>query len=186
MTPPPFNHTQCLRSLQDFYQWPLRRLPLPFFDIYGKLGGKYGAKMKTGARAPGILALAAGPLSLYYRRGMHEYSIVSSIVELVHAELAARNIAPQRVITVSIVAGRLHQIIEENMSFAYEVITKDTGLAGSKLEIEYAEVKAKCRACGMESAVRSPYFFCAHCKSPEIEVLSGKELYLENLEIRED
>jgi hydrogenase nickel incorporation protein HypA/HybF len=117
---------------------------------------------------------------------MHEYSIVSAMVDLVQSECAARSIAPERVITVRIVVGKLHQIIEENMSFAYEVITKDTGLAGSKLEIEYAEVKAKCRACGMESAVRSPYFFCAHCRSPEIDVLSGKELYLENLEIRED
>lgn len=117
---------------------------------------------------------------------MHEYGIVSTIVNTVLKELSTRNMEPEQVISVNMVAGKLHQIIEENMQFAFEVLTKDTGLSGCRLNIEFKPVRIRCRACGTEGEVSGAFFLCGACQSHDVEVVTGKELYLENLEVRDE
>ena len=65
---------------------------------------------------------------------MHELSIADNIVRIVRDELRTRGAC--RVRSVRLRIGEWRQVMPESLQFCYTVITRDTELAGSQLEIE--------------------------------------------------
>jgi hydrogenase nickel incorporation protein HypA/HybF len=114
---------------------------------------------------------------------MHEFSICDGIVKAAVQELGKMKPKPLRLIKTRVVVGDLHQIVEDSLQFAYEVLVRDTPAAGSELVIRHVPVTARCKACGWQGEIRSPLFLCGACNSGEIELVTGKELFLENLEV---
>lgn len=116
---------------------------------------------------------------------MHELSICETLVKAAQAEL--KKLPPgARLKTVRVAAGKLHQIVPENMTFAYEALTQGTPLAGSVLTITPLPISARCRACGWSGAIQDLVFTCGACGAGDLEITGGRELYLENLEVEED
>lgn len=76
---------------------------------------------------------------------MHELSIASSIVESV-SEFAAQN-EIKRVVEVKLLIGELMAVEWEQLSFCYAVVTRETALEGSSLEIEKVEATVNCPHC---------------------------------------
>ena len=62
---------------------------------------------------------------------MHEISICQSLVSVVLDELTQRAIGPGRLQRVRVVAGQLHQLVPDSLTFAYELLTRDTPAATS-------------------------------------------------------
>lgn len=116
---------------------------------------------------------------------MHELSMCQSLVDAVLHEMGRAQPPPKRLVAARIAVGALHQVVPENMTFAYEILIKDTVAAGSRLDIRWIPVTAKCRACGWTGPVEVPFFLCGSCNSGDLELLTGKELFLENLEIEQ-
>ena len=104
-------------------------------------------------------------------------------METVVAEYKKIDPKPIRLITVRIIVGKLHQIIPETLTMAYEVLTKDTIAEHSSLEIQFIDVECKCNNCSWEGTINFPLFICSQCNSVDIEIIHGKELYLGNLEV---
>jgi len=117
---------------------------------------------------------------------MHEFSICEGIVQAALEEMARVDPPAIALHKTTVIVGEMHQIVPDNMVFAYEVLTRDTKAAGSELELKFVPIKAKCAECGWEGEIRQPLFLCGACASGSIELLSGKELYVENLEIEQD
>jgi len=117
---------------------------------------------------------------------MHEFSICQNIVDIVISEYNKISPKPARLLKVNIRVGRLHQIITESLEMAYEVLTKDTVAENSALVIHFQEIRCLCRQCKWEGSIDYPFFICKQCNTGEITVTSGKELYLENLEVEYD
>ena len=116
---------------------------------------------------------------------MHEFSIGESLVESINAELDKLAPRPTKLVKASVVIGGLHQIIPEYLTTAYDVLTKDTPLAGSHMEIVVLPVQARCESCSWEGEIEPPNFICPQCASFRIEVTSGRELYLDHLEVED-
>lgn len=117
---------------------------------------------------------------------MHEFSICEGIVNAAVEEMAKVDPPAKALRKTTVVVGAMHQIVPENLVFAYEVLTRDTPAAGSELELRFVPIKARCRDCGWEGEVHQPLFLCGACNMGNIELLSGKELYVENLEIEQE
>jgi hydrogenase nickel incorporation protein HypA/HybF len=117
---------------------------------------------------------------------MHEFSICEGIVRAAVDEMSRHGARSGSLRKTRIVVGALHQVVPANLEFAYEVLTRDTPASGSSLEIRPVPVTAKCPACGWTGSIQSPLFVCGACNSGEIELITGRELYVENLEIEED
>jgi len=115
---------------------------------------------------------------------VHEFSIAQTIVQGVLAEL--KKVQPARLVRARIVAGGLHQLVPDNLTFAYEVLTKDTPAAGSVLNIRNVPITAECRQCHWRGAIRGALFACGRCKGGDIEITGGKELYLDSIEVEKD
>jgi hydrogenase nickel incorporation protein HypA/HybF len=118
---------------------------------------------------------------------MHEFSICETLVTAVLDELDRLNAdGPHRLLKTRVVAGRLRQIVPENLKFAYEVLTADTPAAGSALEVRITAAVARCGACGWEGEMEDFLVRCGRCGGTDIEWRSGMELYLDTLEVDTD
>ncbi|MCK5242347.1 hydrogenase maturation nickel metallochaperone HypA [bacterium] len=114
---------------------------------------------------------------------MHEFSICQNLVDAIVNEVNAIQPLPKRLLKVHVALGHLRQIIPEYLQFAYEVLIKDTVAEGSELLVRTVPLEVKCRKCQWQGEIERQAFICKSCGSTELEMLTGMELYLENLEI---
>ncbi len=116
---------------------------------------------------------------------MHEMGIALQIVEIATASLPA-DLGPARVAAVNLKIGKLAAVVPESLRFCFEVAIKDTPLEGAKLAIEEIPVVAKCNDCDAQWTIDSPVFVCKKCQSGSLEILSGRELDIESIEVVEE
>ena len=116
---------------------------------------------------------------------MHEFSICQELVKVALAEVEKHG-PSARLRKARLAAGALRQIVPEAMTFAFEVLTKDTLAEGAVLEIVNAPVVAKCRQCGWQGEIEEMVFQCAACGGIALDLQGGTELYLESLEVGKD
>ena len=124
---------------------------------------------------------------------MHEVSVVTSIVDAVIGELSKYIV--EKVNSVTILVGELTNLGDEQMRFAYEIVTRGTILEGSELIMERIPVEALCRSCGYEGPVKMltdpdydthsiPILSCPECGG-EIKVVKGMECTVKCMDIEE-
>lgn len=113
---------------------------------------------------------------------MHEYSIVSALLERVGAE-AARH-AARRVTSVRLSVGELSGVDGELLASAFDLVRADTICAGARLELVPVAALWSCPACGAEissgAALR-----CTTCAVPA-RLVAGDGIVLERLEMEAD
>ena len=91
-----------------------------------------------------------------------------------------------RVVAVHLKLGRMTTFVPKSIAFYYEALIVDTPLAGSQIIIEEIDVTGRCNNCGHEIAFKEPIFICDDCGSVDIEILTGRELVIESLEIPDE
>ena len=117
---------------------------------------------------------------------------MSDIIKATLEELSGHNVIG--VEELMIVIGDLSNLGEDQMTFAFEVMTKDTILAGSKLVIERELIHLKCKACdfdGPAEIIRNegydhsiPVLSCPKCNGP-VNVIEGNGCRIRSIRIRE-
>ncbi len=112
---------------------------------------------------------------------MHEMGIAQQIVDIAAGAIPAEaGDAP--VESVLIRVGKLTAVVPESLRFCWEVITRDTRLAGSRLDIEEVPVVGRCTSCGAQVVIEQPPFACNECDG-DLDFLSGRELMVKSLEL---
>ena len=119
---------------------------------------------------------------------MHEFSVTSQIVQSVLGEAEKRK--AKKVTAVHLVIGKLTFLGLEQVRFAYEVLTKDTIMEGSKLFIKKQEGLVKCSRCGYEGGfkyeddtlyhVPMPTLKCPTCGNL-VSITAGKECMIKSI-----
>ena len=79
--------------------------------------------------------------------------------------------------------GKLSAVVPDSLRFCFEIATQETPLSGAALHIEEIPVTAWCKDCNTEWTITGPIFTCQKCGSGSIEVISGRELDIESIEI---
>ena len=114
---------------------------------------------------------------------MHEFSICQTIIQDVLDELKKIQPKPARLTKVRIVVGKSHQMVQDNLLLAYDVLSKDTPAEGSSLEIKLVPIIGRCKSCGWNGEIQNSMYVCGACGMSDIDVIEGKELYLDSMEI---
>ncbi|MCX8161025.1 MAG: hydrogenase maturation nickel metallochaperone HypA [Candidatus Saccharicenans sp.] len=117
---------------------------------------------------------------------MHELSIVADLFTII--EEKASQAKASRVTKVRVLIGELSGVVPELFRSAFNSYKKGTIADRARLEIKITKVKFRCQSCGREIRTRdisAPDFShsCPFCGSKEVELISGRDLYLEKLEI---
>ena len=116
---------------------------------------------------------------------MHEMGIALQIVEIATASIPP-DLGPVRVEKINLKIGKLAAVVPESLRFCFDVAIKDTPLDGAQLAIEELPVVAKCNDCHEQWTISTPAFRCENCDSGSLEILSGRELDIESIEIAEE
>jgi hydrogenase nickel incorporation protein HypA/HybF len=116
---------------------------------------------------------------------MHEMGIALQIIEI-----ATESIPPDagdvRIEKINLKIGKLAAVVPDSLRFCFGIAVKDTPLAGAELAIQELPVVARCRDCDTQWTIRSPAFTCKNCGSGSLEILSGRELDVESIEIAQE
>jgi len=113
---------------------------------------------------------------------VHELGLTQSILEIA-LENAAKNNA-SRILKVKVVAGDLTGVIDDSLRFYFDYLARGTAAEGAELAIDHPPVIIKCAACGGESRVGGEQAFaCPECAALTVELLSGREFYVDSIEI---
>ena len=123
---------------------------------------------------------------------MHEVSVMSGIIDAVMAELAKHDV--EKVEEVLLVVGELTYLGKEQLSFAYEIMTRETVLEGSDLVFEDEKTEVSCPSCGFKGAAEYyvdeafhnniPKLLCPQCASG-VKVTKGKSCRISSIKVVE-
>ena len=111
---------------------------------------------------------------------MHELSITQGLLAIVVDEASKHSFSQVR--TVKLKIGELTAIEPLSLTFCFELLTKDTVAEGADLEIDVVPITRKCPNCLKVFETDSFSFVCPACSSVNTELVTGRELYVEEIE----
>lgn len=114
---------------------------------------------------------------------MHEMSIARNLLEMIERYAPTNGRARVKIVRLRI--GELARVVPESLRFCFEVASEGTVADGAELVIETVPLVGRCPACNFEFPIESYMFICPHCYSPDIELVSGNELDVVELEVED-
>jgi hydrogenase nickel incorporation protein HypA/HybF len=114
---------------------------------------------------------------------MHELSIAESIVEIVKKSIAGDKTGS--VESVKVKLGNLVGIEPESLRFCFEAASQGSTAQGANLKIEQVPALYRCQPCGSLFEGKGTFTVCSSCKNSRIELISGDELDVVEIELKE-
>ena len=109
---------------------------------------------------------------------MHEMSITMSVVEICEGHAQGR-----KVTDVVLEIGELSGVVPDSLEFCFEACTKGTLLEGARLKLEIVPGLGSCTVCGKRTPIASLFDPCPDCGAFSLEIASGQELRVKELEL---
>ncbi len=112
---------------------------------------------------------------------MHELTITQNILAIVLEK--AREVRADKIRKVSVTLGDLSGIVDECVQFYFELLGKDTIASEATLSFERVPTKLKCRRCAGVFSPGELDWACPACKVQDVEIVSGRECYVDSIEV---
>ncbi|MHB1006106.1 MAG: hydrogenase maturation nickel metallochaperone HypA [Chloroflexota bacterium] len=112
---------------------------------------------------------------------MHELSITESVLRLAMDE--ATKHGASRVTLIRLKVGEMTQVEPDSVQFYLDVLAKGTIAEGVKLAVDRVPLRARCATCGDEFGVSQFAFACPGCGGTRTEIVSGRELFVDSIEV---
>jgi hydrogenase nickel incorporation protein HypA/HybF len=115
---------------------------------------------------------------------MHELGIAQNIMDIVQQAVPADQAGAVRAVRVRV--GQLSGVVPESLDFCFSVLVNDTGMRQARLAIEQVPTISECRECAHRFPMEDLAFFCPACKSTSLNLISGKELEVVEIELADE
>jgi len=112
---------------------------------------------------------------------MHEISITQNILDDV--EHCLSNEQYSKVINIKIKVGEFTALDPSSLQFCYKALTNGTKLENTELIIEIIPLVCHCNNCKEETHIDNFLFICEKCGSNDIDIISGQELILSEINV---
>ena len=112
---------------------------------------------------------------------MHEQSIVASLLTTALEDAKKDN--AQRIISIKLVVGELTGVEKDAVNFYFGFMAKGTIAEGASLEFNYTKPQLRCRECDIIFPRSRLEFICPGCNKKAVELVGGRELYIDSMEI---
>jgi hydrogenase nickel incorporation protein HypA/HybF len=112
---------------------------------------------------------------------MHELSITQSMLNLVLDR--AEKAKAKKVGKINLVIGGMTGVVGECVQFYFDFLRRGTIAEGAALTIKAVSTQARCRDCGKLFEPAEFDWTCPNCRGNNIEIVSGKELFVESIEV---
>ncbi|HEC78882.1 MAG TPA: hydrogenase maturation nickel metallochaperone HypA [candidate division WOR-3 bacterium] len=111
---------------------------------------------------------------------MHEFSVTKSLVDLCIQEAEKNNF--KKVYKINLKIGKFTGFSPDSILFYFDYLKPNTRCSDAEIIFTEVPIRIKCRACGKENVIDEPILVCPDCGRAEIEILSGREFYIESIE----
>jgi hydrogenase nickel incorporation protein HypA/HybF len=112
---------------------------------------------------------------------MHEQSIVASLLNL--ALENAKKADARKIVSINLVVGDYTGVVEDAVNFYFGFLSKDTIAAGAKINYTHVTGQMRCRDCDILFPLQKRDYQCPQCNGKRVEIVGGRELYIENMEV---
>jgi hydrogenase nickel incorporation protein HypA/HybF len=112
---------------------------------------------------------------------MHEYSIVQSLLDSCEENAIANNASKVHQVVVKI--GVMSGVEPELLRTAFDTFKEKTMCEDAEFIINMQNVLIKCKTCHKESILEKLEYCCPACKSIELDIIDGEDMYLMQLEL---
>ena len=112
---------------------------------------------------------------------MHEQSIVESLLAL--ALENAEKARASKILRIYLVVGELSGVVEEAVNFYFSFLSRDTIAAQASLFFMRTPAQLRCRNCNTVFSPERLDFHCPDCKEQQVEIIGGRELFIETMEV---
>jgi hydrogenase nickel incorporation protein HypA/HybF len=109
---------------------------------------------------------------------MHEIALCEGVLSV-----ALEASVGQPVKRVRVRVGRLQAVVPEVFTQGWEMVTDGTAAAGSSVELVDVPIRVNCPTCHEESDATETPLACMRCGSPNVTVVRGDELLVEEVEM---
>ena len=113
---------------------------------------------------------------------MHELSIVQNLVSLCEKNAAKEN--AKEISKIEIKVGRLSGVEPHYLQSAFDVYKAGTICENAELVINLQGIVVECLDCGFGGELNENDFTCPKCKSQNLKVTDGEDMYLMRLDMK--
>jgi hydrogenase nickel incorporation protein HypA/HybF len=112
---------------------------------------------------------------------VHELAITQNILDLALDE--AKAVQASRITKINLVIGELSGIVSDSVEFYFDFLKKDSAAEGAALDFKVVPTQLRCRSCLTEFNPQDSLWICPNCQSSSIEVITGRDCYIESIEV---
>ena len=112
---------------------------------------------------------------------MHELALTEKILRLVLTE--AESHQAEKITKIKICVGELSGIIDDCVAYYFQLSARDTIAAGADLEFSHSKAKLFCPNCELEFEKTPRDFNCPVCGGLSRLTGSGRECFVESIEV---
>ena len=112
---------------------------------------------------------------------MHELAITQSMFDLVLEQ--AERAGAKKVRKINLVIGEMTGVVEDCVRFYFDFLSKGTLAEKAALSFVMVPPKARCRGCGKAFELKEFNWTCPYCQGNGMEIIAGKELFVESIEV---
>jgi len=112
---------------------------------------------------------------------LHEMALMAGVFDII--KQYTKDIADKKVTRITLVVGEMTNAIPDALNAAFEAYSPGTAAEGAELVIKEIPLTARCPECGWEGKTEKHVFICPKCSSLGLDIVTGRELYVESLEV---
>jgi hydrogenase nickel incorporation protein HypA/HybF len=112
---------------------------------------------------------------------MHELGITQQVLEI--AVDKANEVGSQKVKIINLVIGEMSGFLTESVQFYFDFLANGSVASGAQLCFRRVPIEVRCRSCNRAFKPTGDSWTCPDCGGRDVEILTGKEFYLESIEV---
>lgn len=115
---------------------------------------------------------------------MHELGIATGIVDVLRQAVPPGREAAVRRVRVRV--GDLSGVAADALAFCFAAVVEGSEFGAAVLEIDRVPTRGECKDCGAGIEMDQPTFWCPNCRSPRVQLTSGRELQVADVELDDE
>ena len=112
---------------------------------------------------------------------MHELAITQSMLDLVLEQ--TEKAGAKEVGKINLVIGEMTGVVGDCVQFYFDFLSRGTPAEGAALSFTMVPTTARCRVCDRLFELKEFDWTCPYCQSNNMEIVAGKELFVESIEV---
>ena len=111
---------------------------------------------------------------------MHELSVTQNIIDIILAK--SQEMRVNKINQINLVIGDLSGFVPDCIKFYFDSLSKGTLAEGAVLNFQLVPSRLQCRECSTIFSPQDVDWTCPECHSMRLEIIGGREFYIESME----